>query len=130
MSAYWNTVSQADRTALVVNQAQVQLMWQSVANDPRILCEDDVKVSVDSYPKLFHRVAANGALGATLPSDIHSTIDRSALGAAQWGLTGVPDFVMHHLNRVTVLMEVKNPWLVTPQRIDEVINSIVRLLSY
>ena len=50
---------------------------------------------------------------------------RCPLGASQWRLAGVPDFVMHHLARVTVVMEVKNPWLVTPQSIDEVLDSIV-----
>ena len=125
VSEYWDTVSQADREALVVNQVQLQHMWQSIANNPRILTEDDIKACVDLYPIACHRSAANGAMGAPLPSDYHSVADRCTLGAGQWGLSGAPDFVMHHLDRVTALMEVKNPWLVTPQKIDEVIESTV-----
>jgi hypothetical protein len=125
VTMYWNTVSQLDRMALVINQYQVQGGWQSIASNPRILSEDDVKACIDSYPLVCHRYAANGALGAPFPSDIHSAVDRCTLGAGQWNLAGVPDFAMHHLNRVTALMEVKNPWLVTPQKIDEVLDSLV-----
>ena len=125
VSEYWNTVPQADRNALVANQGELQGRWQFIANNPRILSEDDIKQCMDSYPIACHLYAANGAQGAPLPSDIHCVADRCSLGASQWGLAGVPDFVMHHLARVTVVMEVKNPWLVTPQSIDEVLDSIV-----
>jgi hypothetical protein len=128
--AYWNTVSLEDRAAYVTSQIIVQDRWQVIANDQRILSEDDIKVSIDLYPSHFHRIAANGQHGAPLPIDDHSSISRCTLGAAQWGLVGVPDFVMHGLNRVTALMEVKNPWLVTPQQIDEVIDSTVRLFLH
>lgn len=127
VSTYWNTVPQADRTASVAAQIQLQDRWQSIANNSRILSEDDIKACIDLYPISCHRFAANGALGAPMPSDIHSAPDRCTVGAAQWGLAGAPDFVMHHLDRVTALMEVKNPWLVPPQRIDEVLNSIIIL---
>jgi hypothetical protein len=123
--AYWNTVSQADRTAFVAAQTDLQFRWRAIATNPRILSEDDIKASVDSYPIYFHRMAANGdVFGAPLPNDIHAAIDRCTLGAAQWGLVGVPDFVMHYAE-VRALMEVKNPWLVTPQQIDEVIDGIL-----
>lgn len=59
-----------------------------------------------------------------LAADIHRVADRCSLCAAQWGLAGVPDFVMHYLGTV-VMMEVKNLWLVTPQGIDEVLNSTI-----
>jgi hypothetical protein len=125
---YWNTVALDDRAALVALLNDLGVRWYVIANDQRILSEDDIKVSIDLYPNHFHRIAANGQLGAPLPIDDHSTISRCTPGAAQWGLVGVPDFVMHGLNSVTALMEVKNPWLVTPQQIDEVIDSTVRLL--
>jgi len=122
VSDYWNTVPHFDRTNLVANYVDMHIRWRSIANDPRILSEEDIKVAINSYPIHLHRSAANGFEGAPLPADEHSVADRSAPGASQFGLAGVPDFVMHHLGRVTVLMEAKNPWLVTPQRIDEVID--------
>jgi hypothetical protein len=126
VSNYWNIqVSQMDQAALVSTQNEIQGRWQSIANNQRILSEDDIKSAIESYPLYHHRSSANGALGAPLPSDEHATADRCTQGAASWGLAGVADFVMHHLDRVTVVMEVKNPWLVTPQEIDEVLNGII-----
>jgi hypothetical protein len=127
VSEYWNTVPQADRNALVAHQMVVQHLWQSIANNSRILCEEDIKACVELYPNSCHRYAANGDRGAPLPSDVHCVPDRCSQGAAQWGLVGVPDFIMHHLGRVAALIEVKNPWLVTPQSIDEVIDGTILL---
>ena len=44
-------------------------------------------------------------------------------------MAGIPDFVMateytYPPRRITAIIEVKNPWHVTPARIDAVINSI------
>jgi hypothetical protein len=125
---YWNTVSQHDKTALVTTQQTLSDRWQSVANDTRIMGEDNIKACMDTYPLACHSAAANGANGAPMPGDLHSSMHRCGSGAAQWGLAGVPNFVMYHANRVTALVEVKNPWLVTPQKIDEVLNSNVHVL--
>ena len=126
VSDYWNTqVSYADRAALVTTLQAIGERWNDIANYPRTLTEDDIKGKIDTYPAYFHRCAANGANGAPLPSDRHSVPYRCSQGAGAFGLSGVADFVMTDLDRVTVVIEVKNPWLVTPQQIDQVIDGNV-----
>ena len=128
VSAYWNSVPPHDRNAMVATQSGLQDRWQRIANNPRILTEDDVKSCVQEYPLVFHSYAANGEAGAPVPGDAHSTCYPCSLGANQWNLAGVPDFVMHYIDRVTALIEVKNPWLVTPQRINDVLNGLALTL--
>jgi hypothetical protein len=126
VSDYWNTqVSYADRAALVTTLQAIRERWRQIADYPRTLTEDDIKAHIDNYPVYFHQCAANGANGAPLPSDRHSVPYRCSQGAGAFGLSGVADFVMTDLDRVTVVIEVKNPWLVTPQQIDEVIDGNV-----
>ena len=122
--AYWNSVPPHDRNAMVATQNELQGRWQRIANNPRILNESDVTFCVQLYPLDFHSYAANGEAGAPMPTDAHSAFYPCGLGASSWNLAGVPDFVMHYINRVTALIEVKNPWLVTPQRINEVLNGL------
>jgi hypothetical protein len=127
---YWDAVPPGDKNAVVANNMLLSGAWQNVMNDARLLAEGDIKACIDKCPVEFHSAAANGANGAPAPTDLHSSIHRCGQGAAGWGLAGVPDFVMYHAAnpRVTALVEVKNPWLVTPLQIDEVINGY--LLSF
>ena len=126
---YWNTVSQNDKTALVAPSVSLYHTWSQIAG-LLATSEEHVKGAVSSYPINFHSLAANGGVGlavarSPMPSDLHSVIVECSVRASQFNLAGVPDFVMHYPNRVTALMEVKNPRLVTPQQIDEVLNSTI-----
>ena len=121
---YWNAVPLGDKNAVVANNILLSGAWQNIMNDGRLLAEDDIKACIDKCPLEFHRAAANGANGAPAPTDLHSSMHRCGQGDAGRGLAGVPDFVMYGAAnpRITALVEVKNPWLVTPLQIDEVIN--------
>ena len=67
-------------------------------------------------------------VGLRLPSDAHATFYPCGGGAGSWDLAGVPDFVLRYVNRVTALIEAKNPWRVTPQPINEVLNGLALAL--
>ena len=127
--AHWNSVPPHDRNALVATQNELQGRWQSIAENPRILNEDDVKACIREYPLICHGHAANSHRGAPLPSDAHATFYPCGGGAGSWNLAGVPDFVLHYVNTVTALIEAKNPWLVTPQSINEVLNGFALAFS-
>jgi hypothetical protein len=120
---YWNTQPQADKLAFVANDSAVTRDFNRVVNNGAFLTEDDIKAAIDKYPLEYHNVAAVGHDHAPFPGDQHSKLTRCAQGAGQLGLASVPDFAMQSVTRrTTVLMEVKTSWLVTPQKIDEVID--------
>jgi hypothetical protein len=131
VSNYWNNVvSQADKQRLVLDRGVYSNAVQTLATDMRVTNEGNVKVCLDTFPVLVHSAAANGLNGATRPTDRHSKLQRWEQGIAGSSLAGVPDFVMateygNPPRRVTVMMEVKNPWQVTPALIDAVIASII-----
>ena len=128
---YWNNVvSQADKQRDVFTQHTYSNAVQSLATDMRVTNEGNIKVCIDKFPVDVHSAAANGLNGAHRPTDQHSKLQRWEQGIARNNVAGVPDFVMateygNPPRRVTAMMEVKNPWLVTPALIDVVINSIL-----
>jgi hypothetical protein len=128
---YWNNVvSQADKQEYVFTQDAYRTVLQALATDMRVSNEGNVKVCVDTFPVFIHSAAANGLNGAPRPTDQHSKLERWAQGIEGSNVAGIPDFVMatEYTNlprRITAIVEVKNPWHVTPARIDEVINSII-----
>lgn len=68
--------------------------------------------------------------GAVRPTDQHSKLQRWEQGVEANNLAGIPDFVMvteygNLPRRITAMLEIKNPWQVTPALIDAVINSII-----
>jgi hypothetical protein len=127
---YWNTVPQLDR------QGNVMLWWDYVMRFRRVGNseagnEGEVKTLIYDFVEQTHSAAANGNSGAPRPSDRHSKLQRWEQGAEANNLAGIPDFVMatedgNPPRRVTAILEVKNPSLVTPARIDQVIQSITR----
>jgi hypothetical protein len=86
--------------------------------------EEDIKRCFMTFPGAVHGLAANGENGAPLPSDRHSAIFSNAAGAGSHGLVGICDLVfLSQDNAVKALVEIKNPWMVSAQKIDEVLNS-------
>lgn len=121
--AYWNDqVMVDDKQAIVANRASIQTKYSEVASGI-YLTEPNISDAVRDFPANLHGYAANGAGGSPLPSDMHSQFFRCAPGAGSFQLIGHPDLVLHSRDlRVTCLVEVKNPWLVTPQKINDVLD--------
>jgi hypothetical protein len=86
--------------------------------------EEDIKAYLLSFVMEVHNCAARANNGAPLPSDLHASFIRISAGAGNYGLVGVSDFAMYadEQQRICLVGEVKNPWMVTPALIDEVLN--------
>ena len=100
---------------------------QTVATFMSVANEGEVRGRIQEFVLPVHSAAANGLNGAPRPTDRHSVLQRWEQGVEANHLAGIPDFVMateygNPQRRVTVLLEVKNPWQVTPALIDAVIN--------
>jgi Protein kinase domain len=127
---YWNnTVTQNDKQAAVLHHGAYSHATQLVTLYSRAASEDQVKGYLRDFFVPVHSAAANGLNYAPPPSDRHSILQRWEQGVEANALAGIPDFVMatedaYPLRRVTALLEVKNPWQVTPELIDQVIQSI------
>jgi hypothetical protein len=125
---YWNAVPQFDKQSNVMTRTaygdRFQAVGYSTAGN-----EGDVKALVNEFVQPVHSAAANGRNGAPRPSDRHSKLQRWEPGVEANAQAGIPDFVMiteygNLPRRVTAMMEVKNPWQVTPALIDQVILGI------
>jgi hypothetical protein len=119
---YWNNVPQHDKQGLVMPQAAYGYLFQSVGHSVAGN-EGDVKALVNEFVQPVHSAAANGRNGAPRPSDRHSKLQRWEPGVAANAQARIPDFVMiteygYPPRRVTAMLEVKNPWQVTPPLID------------
>jgi hypothetical protein len=128
---YWNNVvTQDDKQTYVFDTGAYRQIVQGIATDTRVSNEGNVKVCIDAFPVVIHSAAANGRNGAPRPSDRHSKLERWGTGIEGNGVAGIPDFVMateilYFPRRITAMIEVKNPWLVTPALIDNVINGTI-----
>lgn len=125
---YWNGISQHDKQANVTTQGEYSRRYQRVGNSS---AENEglVKALVGEFIEAVHSAAANGLNGTPRPTDRHSKLQRWEHGVEVNAQAGVPNFAMvteygNILLRVTAMIEVKNPWQVTPARIDEVIRGI------
>jgi hypothetical protein len=129
VNQYWNNVvPQANKQSNVFTQGEYSGIVQDVATFIRVGNEGDVKGRIQAFVVPVHSAAANGRNGAPRPSDRHSILQRWEQGVEANNLAGIPDFVMATeygipSRRLTAILEVKNPWQVTPARIDAVINS-------
>jgi hypothetical protein len=127
---YWNSVPQVDKDQLVFTRGYYQIALQTLATVMSISTEGNVKVCIDTFPVAIHNAAANGNNGALRPVDLHSRLERwEQVMDGGNNVAGVPDFVMaseqgNLPRRITVMVEVKNPWQVTPALVDAVINSM------
>jgi hypothetical protein len=127
---YWNSVPQVDKDQMVFTRGYYQIALQLLATRMSVSTEANVKVCLDTFPVVIHNAAANGVNGAPRPVDQHSELKRWEQGADEGNnIAGVPDFVMaseqgNPPRRITVMVEVKNPWQVTPALVDAVINSM------
>jgi len=130
---YWNNVvSQADKQQYVFTLDAYSNASQFLATGMATSLEDAVKACIDTFPVTIHYAAATGLNGAQRPTDRHSIFQRWGLGIEGNNVAGVPDFIMateygHLARRITLLVEVKNPWQVTPPLIDAVISSTIIL---
>lgn len=127
VTTYWATeVPNEDKMALVVNQRHYQGQWLAVTATPEGMTEADIKLGFEAFPAQIQNYLGIGLHGVPLPSDLHSKIHHCAAGAVNYRLVGTPDFVLlnNTTNRVTALVEVKTPWLVTPAQIDAVIDGM------
>jgi hypothetical protein len=130
---YWNNVvPQADKQRNVYTQAAYSERVQTVATFTRVANEGDVKGRIQEFVLPVHSAAANGLNGAPRPTDQHSVLQRWEQGVEANHLAGIPDFVMaaeygNPRRRITAMLEVKNPWQVTPALIDAVINGRISI---
>ena len=127
---YWNNVPQIDKESNVFTQIAYRFVTQRVATYTGVGNEGDVKNRIQEFVEPVHSAAANGLNGAPRPSDQHSKLQRWEQGVEANTLAGIPDFVMateygFAPRRITAILEVKNPWQVTPALIDAVINSTI-----
>jgi hypothetical protein len=135
---YWaNLVPQIDKGELIFSDAALRLLAQSVATQDTVANENIVVACINAYPIIVHSVAANGLNDANRPSDRHSRFRHWAPGITgpQGEVAGIPDFVMateatSPPRRITVIVEVKNPWIVTPDIVDEVIDSTISFVLF
>ena len=131
---YWESLPQADKTALVYTQANYNRDAQGVvwtAYPPTN--EGDVKDRQGRFVPDMHNYAAVGMNHAPMPSDSHSTMAHiNPGGHTNQTVDGCPDFVFSRTRNNphfaawdphTILGEVKCPWLVTPARIDQVLGT-------
>jgi hypothetical protein len=132
---YWQSLPQADKTALVYTQANYNRDAQGVAwTAYPPTNEGDVKDRQGRFVPDMHNYAAVGINHAPMPSDAHSTmLHINPGGHTNLTVDGTPDFVFSRTRNdphfqawdpYTVFGEVKCPWLVTPARIDEVLNTV------
>jgi len=124
--AYWNEqVVPDDKQALVANLSTMQSRFAEVSAGI-YPTEPHISDAVRDFPATLHGYTANGFGGAPLPSDVHSQFFRCTSGAGSFGLIGHADLVLYsQTGRVTGVVEVKNPWLVTPQQMDQVVDGTV-----
>ena len=120
---FMNVVTPADLAEMILNRSGMQTLWTAV-NDVEVRTEAQIKLCVITYVKEIHNIAARGAQNAPLPSDFHASFVSVDSGVGNYGLVGVSDFAMFNDGemRISAVGEVKNPWNVTPQDIDEVID--------
>ena len=127
---YWNNVSQVDKQTNVMEQAgyrdRFQCVGFSMAGN-----EENVRALIFEFVAAVHSAAANGG-NAPRPSDPHSILQQWEQGVEANALAGRPDLVMrsehgHIPYRVTVMVEAKNPWQVTPAGLDQVLQGPQRI---
>ena len=129
---YWNhVVPFADKQSNIFTQAEYTAIVHDVSTFSRVANEGEVKGKIRDFVVPVHSSAANGRNSAPRPSDQHSILKQWEPGIEANNLAGIPDFVMTTeygipLHRITAILEVKNPWQITPALIDNVINSTVR----
>ena len=132
---YWERLPQTDKTALVYTQAlyhgNAQRVTRTIGPPTN---EGDVKDRQGTFVPDIHNYAAVGLDNAPMPSDSHSSMAHiNPGGHTNLTVDGCPDFVFSRTRNdpyyaawdpYTILGEVKCPWLVTPARIDRVLDTI------
>jgi hypothetical protein len=125
---YWNAVPQYDKQTNITTRAEYGARFRYVGTWSRAANEGNVREQFLQFVEPMHAAAASGLDGAPRPSDEHSKLQSWNSGVEAREMAGIPDFVMvdesaYYPLRVTVMVEVKNPWLVTPQDLDLLILS-------
>src|SRR5579859_2307253 len=125
---YTNTFTAADSQAMVCLMGDLVALYNFTHLRPAAN-EGNVCSLLFQYIVNLHDVVARGYNGAPLPSDRHATLVQGHAGpnvpnTAENPERGIPDFAMVEgpHDRLCALIEIKNPWNVTPQSIEEVLN--------
>ena len=121
---YWNSIPQLDKQANVIAQEGYRHCFQRVGFSTAGN-EGNVRALIFEFVAAVHSAAANGGNGDNTPrpSDRHSVLQQWEQGVEANALAGCPDLVMRSEYgrvpyRVTVMVEAKNPWQVTPAGLD------------
>lgn len=130
--AYWNTVPQTDKTSMVFASGEFSGRYQRVSSALFAAANEGMVRNLHGeFVIPVQNNAANGINNAPLPSDRHSRLQQWDQGVEANALAGMPDCVMAsdfghpgYLRRITAMIEIKNPWQVTPALVDQVIWSI------
>jgi hypothetical protein len=137
VTAYWNNnVTPNDKQSLVYNGGEYGGRYRRLSSGiSRAANEGDVSSLHNEFVTPVLGNAANGIDNAPLPSDRHSRLQRWSQGVEARALAGIPDSVMvtdfghpGYPRRITAMVEIKNPWRVTPDLVDQVIQSILPLI--
>ena len=83
-------VTPADLAALIANLDGMRTLWEAVTRE-EIRTESDIKHCIMTYVQTIQNQAANGANGAPLPSDQHSSFIRIESGAGPGVARDWPD---------------------------------------
>jgi hypothetical protein len=120
---FTTSFSQADAAATVIHAIGYQTLFDAV-NGQEARTEADIKALLLEFVMRVHNIIARWTNGAPLPSDSHASIVKIESGAGSYGLAGVCDFAMYNDDqaRICLVAEAKNPWNVTPLKIQEVLN--------
>jgi hypothetical protein len=126
---YWAHVPQFDKEPLVTQEIFHRDAMEWITDIP-VWNEALISFCIEKFPVFIHSAAANGHRGANRPSDRHSKFVRWPAEGCH--LDGAPDFAMVSEDelapRVTVTVEVKTPWMVTPLHIAEVLDGMISII--
>jgi hypothetical protein len=128
---YWNnTVTPNDKQSFVSTQGEYVGRYRGASW--KAAMGGNVKSLYDDFITAVQDSAANGRNNAHLPSDRHSRLQRGDQGVEANALAGIPDCVMvsdfGYPRRFTAVIEIRDPWRVTPDLVDQVIQSILPLI--
>jgi hypothetical protein len=127
---YWNhTMPQHDKAVNVMARAEYRAIVRRLSTSATsvIANEGRVRESINAFIVPVHGQAANGTNDAPRPNDYHSLLYSLHPGPEARRLPGIPDFIMRGEvdQRATVIVETKNPWQVTPAKVDAVFDGIL-----
>jgi hypothetical protein len=122
------TVTQADKQALVCFMTDVFQIYTFVRNEV-VNSESTVKSVIDREPEQFHYWLTTTAGGQPKTSDVHSAMQKHD---PELPTSGWSDYIFIAADgtRLTIMMECKIPWKVTPTSINQVLNGNTEIILF